>query len=132
MIVTNHSDRAFPLPNRVWIEAGASIPIRPGIWEAVRHNERVRRALAGGRLSTNEKQARADPLDHDGDGLPGGSMPAEPVEMSAAGLVAAADTLGWHTFKAAAKRILGDGCPTRKEDILVALADLAGELNDGL
>lgn len=63
------------------------------------------------------------PLDHDGDGHPGGSLPAGPVDpaMSPAELLASADTLPWPQFRKQAKAIFGPECPANKDAIKVAL-----------
>lgn len=69
----------------------------------------------------------ADPLDHDRNGRRGGSRSAviagEP--MTAAELLAKADELQFFTFKAEARRILGDGTPAKKAAIIVALQERA-------
>lgn len=70
--------------------------------------------------------APVNPLDHDGDGKPGGSKPAEPGDtvMTPADLLAALDAtppMEFFTFKAEAKKILGDKTPAKKDDIIAAL-----------
>lgn len=65
------------------------------------------------------------PLDHDGDGHPGGSLPAGPVDpaMSPAELLSQADTLPWAQFRKQAKAIFGPNCPANKEAIRIALEE---------
>lgn len=46
--------------------------------------------------------------------------------LSAAELVDRADAMEWKDFREAAKGILGDAMPTKKDDIIVALMGVAG------
>jgi hypothetical protein len=69
------------------------------------------------------------PLDLDGDGKAGGSKPAEPTDgvKTAAALLAALDgdpPMNFFTFKAEAKKILGDATPGNKDGIVAALQAL--------
>lgn len=65
------------------------------------------------------------PLDHDGDGRPGGSLPAGPVDsaMTPAELLRQADEMPWAQFRKQAKLIFGPTCPASKEDIKRALQE---------
>ncbi len=65
------------------------------------------------------------PLDHDGDGRPGGSLPAGPLDaaMSPADLLRQADTLSWPQFRKQAKAIFGPDCPAHKDAIKAALIE---------
>ena len=66
----------------------------------------------------------ANPLDHDGDGRPGGSLPAGPaLDVTAAELLARmkARTIAWNAAQKSAKRILGGDCPAGKAAIMEAL-----------
>jgi hypothetical protein len=70
------------------------------------------------------------PFDHDGDGYPGGSLPADPTPetMTPDALIASeAAGLDYHTFVAEARQTLGDRMPAsrRKADILEALKEAA-------
>lgn len=67
-----------------------------------------------------------DPLDHDDDGKKGGSTPGQAGDapMSVADLLAAAEVeppMDWHTFRAEAKKFLGEDCPSKKDEIIDAL-----------
>lgn len=67
--------------------------------------------------------SKASPLDHDGDGKAGGSLPAIDVgDLNAAGLAVAADLgqIDFNTLRIAAKRFLGE-VPAKKADIIAAL-----------
>lgn len=74
---------------------------------------------------TKQDEPERHPLDHDGDGRPGGSLPAGPVDpaMSPAELLASADTLPWPQFRKQAKAIFGPDCPANKDAIKIALEE---------
>lgn len=64
------------------------------------------------------------PLDHDGDGHPGGSLPAGEVKaMSPYDLLREADSMPWAQFRKQARAILGETCPGTKVDIKRALEE---------
>lgn len=66
---------------------------------------------------------KADPLDHDGDGKKGGSLPNRtPQEVLA---MAEDSSVQFMTFKAAAAKLLGDKTPAKKDEIVIALMELA-------
>lgn len=71
----------------------------------------------------------SSPFDHDGDGKPGGSLPADPTPeiMTPTALIAASDSVPYFTFVAEARQTLGDRMPAsrRKADILEALKEAA-------
>lgn len=67
--------------------------------------------------------ALRDPLDHDGDGKKGGSLPTRTPEEVLA--MAEDATVPFMTFKAAAAKLLGDQTPAKKDDIVAALMELA-------
>ena len=72
----------------------------------------------------NATRQRRDPLDHDGDGKPGGSKPAVDVDsLTAAGLATAAElgTVDYNTLRVAARRFLGEDVPVKKADIIAML-----------
>lgn len=66
-----------------------------------------------------------DPLDHDGDGRRGGSVPAGPVDraMTPYDLLRQADSMPWAKFRKQARAILGETCPGNKVEIKQALEE---------
>lgn len=73
-----------------------------------------------------------DPLDHDGNGHKGGSLPASDLAdtLTAADLLANAAHIPWPTFRKAAQRILGSSCPASKKAILDELKKAAEGVDD--
>jgi hypothetical protein len=109
----------------------------PHIIAKARGNRFFRVEGGGGKVETEAvpdepgegDDAPASPLDHDGDGRPGGSLPAAPGDrvMSVAELIAAADAdppMAFFTFRAEAKKLLGDNLPATKAEIVDALKAL--------
>jgi len=90
--------------------------------------------ILGGQIKEAEEAGApaagpASPLDHDGDGRPGGSKPAGelPADIGAAALadLGERNAIDFATLRAGAQRFLGADTPSRKKDIITALRALA-------
>ena len=89
--------------------------------------------LLGGQIKEIEEAGEpaagpANPLDHDGDGRPGGSKPAGelPADIGAAALadLGERNAIDFATLRAGAQRFLGADTPSRKKDMIAALRAL--------
>ena len=92
-IVSRHT-APLGLPGGTFMRPG--VPVEVADWRSMRHHGVVKQWLAAGVIEVVEaspEEAATDPLDHDGDGHKGGSMPAQ-IDDELAELKAQAKELG--------------------------------------
>lgn len=108
--ITSHYESPLGLPNGVEIAPGRTVKVDN--WHILRDHHVVKAWLAVKAISA-EDDDDDDPVDDE---------PKSPADV----IAMAADGTPFMTFKSAAAKLLGDGTPDKKADIIAALEELAG------
>lgn len=91
----------------------------------------VAQSVAPASSQRSDSPLTQHPLDHDGDGKAGGSLPATSVaqDISAVELadLGERNDIDFPTLRTAARRFLGNAVPAKKKDIITALRKAAAD-----
>lgn len=116
IIKSNHTG-PLGLPRGPVVDPGKSVKVDvPGYGRFLRLHSVGSAWLAAGVIEIVEGEERATAPEGDG----GGDQP-----KTAAEVLAMVDTVHFQTFKAEAIKVLGDGAPSKKEEIIAALEERA-------
>lgn len=120
VIKSNHTS-PLGLPRGPVIEPGKSVKVDvPGYARFLRMHNVGRTWLDAGVIEILDEERATAP-----DNPPDGSQPPADQPKTAAEVLAMADKVHFQTFKAEAVKVLGEGAPSNKADLIAALEERA-------
>ncbi len=115
LTIKNTRPGGFGIPGGPVIEAGASLEVDQADWEAVEDHPVVKAWVDAGHLTVDGERSTKAAAD-------GSDQPKTAKDV----LDMASDpSVQFMTFKAAATKLLGDKTPSKKDEIVAALEELA-------